>query len=548
MRIRRILAIASYEAADKLQGKQGLRFVALAAALLLPAGLAPPVLPLLQPPVEEAPVAVAPIRVAGPVPEELRGRFVEADRGTIQIVDARPLVVRARFLTRDVIHALEEAVGPSLVRLRAYFAAVDLPERSILIAMLAVSLLTGPLAEALPGERARRTLEVLLSAGISRTELVTGKWLTWTAAATASAVVSSVSAMARGVQEPGWWLLGLPSFAASSVAVGMWLVRRVDDVVGGATAPMRVLPLLASAMALAGYAIRSDSPWLAASLPVGGPLLVAGGLLDTPAAALVSTAATVAFVWFVLAATARELAMLDAVRRMTRYGALGMAVVSTLLWWLSVPGPGIFANAGRPEMESAPAASLIAGAAVLLACSLVAIARSGVAPSLRIDATGIGCAVAVGLVLGLAPGIDAASISTAPIFAAMVPRSLASALPDPREFGFALAATAVAAQALLYRQVLAGGVGWIGASAAWALAALPFAPWRIVIGSLAVGAVGARFGVVAAAIAHVLWAFAPSGLRLSGGSGIEIATQVAALAIAVAAANAGLGAPRRHQV
>ena len=36
----------------------------------------------------------------------------------------------------------------------------------LLIAILAISLLTGPLADTLPGERARRTLEVLLTAGI----------------------------------------------------------------------------------------------------------------------------------------------------------------------------------------------------------------------------------------------------------------------------------------------------------------------------------------------------------------------------------------------
>ena len=47
----------------------------------------------------------------------------------------------------------------------------------------------------------------------------------------------------------GWWLLGLPLFIGSAVAFGLWLVRLVDDVVGGSAAPMPVQELNVLALA-----------------------------------------------------------------------------------------------------------------------------------------------------------------------------------------------------------------------------------------------------------------------------------------------------------
>ena len=571
-RLRRLLSVARYERKIHMSGRPALRMLAVAAALLLPAGviptprIRPPVVPPISAPPPDDPSFVGPppppkIPAYGEVPASLSERFISAERAQIEFQGENPVIVRAIDLPTETRAALETLDGPVGLEHRNYVLPVRLPGRSLLIAILAISLLTGPLADALPGERARRTLEVLLTTGITRGELIGGKWFAWTMSASLTAAVAAALAIWRGVQEPGWWLFGLPLFIGSAVAFGLWLVRLVDDVVGGSAAPMRVLPVAAGAMAALSRAISGTSPLAAAAIPLGGPLLLAADLYTTPAEVAAASVSTAVFITAILAKTGRDLDRVDTHSSPTRWGAAGLTGVATLLWWLTVAGPGVWGGGiggVSTDLITPTSHSMMVGGIALLACALIAIIREPSRGVRENDTPAVRHRVPPVVVIGLVGAILAASgpvpkLDLSPVYSSadlMLGRLREAAVPTAMYTSVAIAACAVVSvfgQVVLFRSVVASRLGWITAAVLWSVAMSPWAPWTTLAGSLALGALGATYGWTAAFLAQLLWSIgASSGLGTEGPA--SLAVQMIALVIASAVARFARGEPSRHQL
>jgi ABC-type Na+ efflux pump permease subunit len=149
----------------------------------------------------------------------------------------------------------------------------------LLLALLSLSLLTGPLTESLAGERSRKTLLSLLTASISRGELALGKWLAWAGVSSVMTLAVALSGRVTGAMPLGLWCLGLPLASGMAAALGLWLGRDAEDEVDGAARTLRALPVIALGLFGAAYGLNMVSPGLGAVVPLGGALLLAGGLL-----------------------------------------------------------------------------------------------------------------------------------------------------------------------------------------------------------------------------------------------------------------------------
>lgn len=551
LRPSRLLAVARYEMRGHMSGSQGLRFAALALALLLPVGvvklsissIARAGLTLRESPEAAAGAPALPI-VRGIVPRALAGLLHVDARSEVEIVSESPVRVKADTVPDDVRSVLEKLPEPASVEVRSFRPVLHLPGRSLLIAILAISLLTGPLAEALPGERSRRTLEVLLSAGISRAELVGGKWLTWTVWATLTAWLAAAGACWNGVQQAGWWILGLPLFIGTAVAFGLWLVRLVDDVVGGAAAPMRVLPVVATLLAAFANSIEPVSPLLAAAVPLGGQLLLASDMLSTPAAVAAGAAGAAAFIWFVLALTARDLDRFDLAGGIKRHGAIGLGAVALLLWWLSVAGPAVWALAGNAKATSPLSSSLLAGGLALLGCAWIACAREGAWPWPSMSRRAVFGGVVVGALLA-ASGPFALRFGAPPAWAGdMVARLAGAATPSLAAPVAAL--VCLAGQAWLFRFVVARRAGWLVGALLWTLAISPFDPLAAAPAALALGWLSAGLGVQSALIAQGVWTVGGLVAPAPMGTVPALALQMLAIAASLAVVTSKAGVPRRQ--
>lgn len=556
LRRSRLLAVMRYEMRSHMTGRAALRMLAVAAALLLPASTivvpkfsAPRAATTNQPP--------ARIKVRGSIPAGLESRLELAEESPYELRGNDPVTLVATHLSRDMRAAMETLEGTPKVEVREFPISRNPPGRSLLIAILAISLLTGPLTDALPGERARRTLEVLLTTGISRSELIGGKWLAWTLSSVATAAIAAGLACWRGIQEPGWWLLGLPLFIASTVAFGLWLVRLVDDVVGGSAAPMRVIPVAAGGMAAIAFAVSTVSPAMAAAVPIGGAFLVAADLFTTWQQALAATLGSVVFVIAVLWRTGQDLDRLNTSSAPSRFGALGLSAVATLLWWLTVGGSGIWSGGGGQSSELAtalPRATTV-GAVALLACAVIAIAREssrGTAPTVVAPRSPAAFAFAAAVAIALAasgaiPHLDSATAN--PVMQTILTRLREGGVSTSMTTSVAAALAgllSVFGQTVLFRAVVAPRSSWVLASVVWALVVCPFSPWSALAGSLALGALGAAYGWTAVLGAHLAWALGASvGLGIGGGA---IPLQMLALGIALGAWKLASGAPTRHQL
>ncbi len=503
MRPARVWAVAYRDLRQRASGKRWYRLPALALALLVPAA-AMPLSGGDDTTAGQATAEVAPrekIAVDGTVPPSLADVF-EVTTGTrFFLSEGPPVRVRAPYVPPELRAALDTLPGEVKLEVRRFRPPITLPDRSLLIALLAVSLLTGPLAEALPGERARRTLEVLMSAGISRGELIGGKWLAWTLAASVGALLAAAAACITGVQSVGWWLAGLPLFAGAGVALGLWLVRGVDDVVGGAAAPMRVIPAVSVGMAIVAWSLVPINPLLAAAVPVGGALLLAGNVLQGPVAACVVTAGTGVSVAALLTATGRDLDRLDADAASLGRGAVALSLVAAIAWWLSVAGPGVWVVAGNPNVAPFTNASLAAGGLLLVLCSLTASAREGVLPVAR---------TAGSLIPALLVGVALA-------FAGRLETGLPAAewmLPFQERLGAAITGSAAAwpsrglillGHTMFFRGTLQRRAGVIPAALVWTVIVCPFDPVLGIVSGLALGIIAERNGTAAAFLAHAVW-------------------------------------------
>ncbi len=461
-----VAAVAERDLRRVLAGRRG--FIGLALALLLPLGA----IPVAMPAREQAAIPA----VQGEVPAALEGRLRLSEDAPVRLSGSDPIRVQATSLPASVRDELERIEGEPSVTRMLWRPELRLPGRNLLVALLAISLLTGPLAESLPGEREEGTLETLLAAAISRGELVGGKWLAWTVAASVMALLGGGSGLLTGAQRPGLWALGVPLSVSVAVALGMWLVRGAGDAMSGATAPMRVIPVVAVALLGLSWWLAPTSAVLAAAVPLGGGLLMAGGMVTQPLAVLAALCGTAAATAALLAGTAAALTRTgDATRR-----GGGLLVAGAVLWWLPVHGPAIWRWAGRPELVDAEA-GLLAGGALLLLASLVALARDPhLAPPRRPTGPGLAAGVAAGVLLALTPGAPATPI------------------------GVALIAV-VLGQELWFRGVLQARLGAWRTAAAWVVIVGAVAPLHAAASGLLLCGLSSRYGVFAAIVAALVW-------------------------------------------
>jgi hypothetical protein len=417
-----VAAVAERDLRRVLAGRRG--FIGLALALLLPLGA----IPVAMPAREQAAIPA----VQGEVPAALEGRLRLSEDAPVRLSGSDPIRVQATSLPASVRDELERIEGEPSVTRMLWRPELRLPGRNLLVALLAISLLTGPLAESLPGEREEGTLETLLAAAISRGELVGGKWLAWTVGA--------------------------------------------GDAMSGATAPMRVIPVVAVALLGLSWWLAPTSAVLAAAVPLGGGLLMAGGMVTQPLAVLAALCGTAAATAALLAGTAAALTRTgDATRR-----GGGLLVAGAVLWWLPVHGPAIWRWAGRPELVDAEA-GLLAGGALLLLASLVALARDPhLAPPRRPTGPGLAAGVAAGVLLALTPGAPATPI------------------------GVALIAV-VLGQELWFRGVLQARLGAWRTAAAWVVIVGAVAPLHAAASGLLLCGLSSRYGVFAAIVAALVW-------------------------------------------
>lgn len=296
-----LLAIAWRDLSAQLRGRRG--WVLPVISLLLLGPLAAVRMPALG--------AGGPARVAvsGDVPEAVAGLpdvVVQDDGGIRFTASEGTLTVHTRGLPPSVRDALD---GPD-PELPVEVVAPEpppLPGRTLLLALLASSLLTGSVAESLPGERGRGTLEALLTAAVTREEIVGGKWLAWAGYGVLAVLLACVAAAFAGTVPWGPWLLAAPTVPMATVALGLFLVRRARDVVGGATVSLRVLPAVLSILGILAWAVGLVSPVLGAALPIGGALVAAGGTWEGWLPVIVATASTLALTGVLLALTGRTL-------------------------------------------------------------------------------------------------------------------------------------------------------------------------------------------------------------------------------------------------
>lgn len=480
---------------------QRLAFPAVALALLVPVAV-------LQPP-QVMPAVGDLTRIRGGVPPELAHHVIIDPDAPFEVSPGPPVVVTGSVppLLR---RALDTLPGEPVVRRRSRAGRLPLPSRSLLVGLLAVSLLTGPLAESLPAERSARTLEVLRSAGISGLELLGGKWLAWTVSGTLGMLVAAVLAAIAGNQPLGPWILTIPAVVGVAVALGLWLSVAAADVVVGATRTLRVLPL--AAMITLGLAAGvawfggPAGPWIAAAVPLGGPLLVVGAVLVTPGQVALSLASSVGVVAALLIWAVRHLD--DDARGLRLPDGLATATTAAFTWWMAVAGPTVWAWGGRADvLASLPATSAVLAGSLLLglvgAVELASRPHHPPPPGPWAPAVaGLAAAAVAGAALGLLPdGPTWAGDALSERFAAC------RALPAGHLVAFALG-HGLLATALVRRQ------GTLGA-ALWAVTFLPAFPLQAAALGAGASVLGRR-GVGGTVAFLAGWALAGSLVDGSG--------------------------------
>jgi hypothetical protein len=329
------------------------------------------------------------------------------------------------------------------------------------------------------------------------------------------------------------------------VALGLFLVRRSADVVGGSTISLRVLPALLSVAAIAAWLLGRIDPMLGAALPLGGAIVATGGTWDGPWPALLAATSTATVTAALVLATIRDLSREipseqpfdDRLRTSLWATALGM-----LAWWTPIAGPLLWAIGGNPdlarELERTP--GVVAGSLLLLIVTVVRVVRSEDSTDelgLRIpvwrDGGALALAVVVGGLLALASGVSAWAW-TGPAWAADLHDRFAGAA-HPTAGGLGVLLLAIAAQELLFRGWLRHTTGPLLSTLIATIVLYPLDPLRglLVGGLLAVLVDGANgllwpalvarlvaAGVMAAAPALVLPPAAAMAVAVAGIAGL----------------------------
>lgn len=497
----RVIAIARRDLAMELKGRRGLGLPLVMAGLLLPVSGAPPVgLPEPPPP--------GPIVVTGDVPEAIRdvARVVEGDGGAaFARVDGR-VVVSAQFLEPELRAALD-ASDPSPVRVAYEGRQLPLPGRSMLFALISASTLTGAVSASIGGERQARTLIALLSAAVSRAEVVLGKWAAWTGLGASSALIAALVAIAFGRVDAGWWLLPLVTVPAMAVALSLWLVRRASDVIGGTAVTLRVIPAVVGASGLAAWVAGLDQPLLGAALPLGGALVAAGATWGPGLApALVATASTGVTTALLLWSTWRDLDESAEAAGPTGGGGLALSLggAAVVAWWLPLLGPMLWGPAGNETLaaELPRGAGVVAAALGMVLVAAVAQARD-VAPVRPVEARPamLAWALVAGVALGVVGGDP---LTPLPEAWAGLQERLHGALVSGWAGPLAAIGTAVATELLFRGRLLTrSGPSW--SLAAWVVVCAPLDPLLGLISGVTLRGLAERGGLRLALVARLTW-------------------------------------------
>jgi ABC-type Na+ efflux pump permease subunit len=509
MRPSRLLAVARRDLALETRGRRGFVLPVITLGLILPAST------IDLGTITEAPPSF--VGVTGDVPPEVLAlpdvRVVDPPFASMKFQRAgERLVVHGREIPAAVRAALEPDAAIRFEDVRTPFRY---PGRSLLLALIAASLLTGPVAESLPGERSRHTLEILLAAAITRGELVVGKWLAWAGYGAAAAVLGAAAALLTGRQEAGPWLLAMPFVPACTIALGLYLLRRSSDVVGGSTVSVRVLPALLSLLGIASWMLGNVDPRLGAALPLGGALLASGAAWEGVAPTLIAIASTGLTTAALLWVTARDLGDERATARLVPDGvkqALAATALTAPAWWIPIAGPVLWAAGGNPYLagEIPREPGVTAGSALLLVAATALAARASSVPDalgLRrptLEALGIG--VAAGLLLALTGAIEPwPSLAQSPFLDDARQRLDGAALPLWAGPGAVL--LSAVAQELLFRGAMQRSAGpWV-ATIASVVVLYPLDPLRgLLVGGVLAAAVHRSGNSATALLAHLVWA------------------------------------------
>lgn len=512
MRPRVLLALAWRDLLQVFRGRRGIGFVAITLLLLLPMVLLPRARTAAV--THQATSALRTHTVSGDVPPRV------AELPTVRVVppdQARTVFRRLPDGRLEVSGSIPPSLRGALdggepeVRMALTIVEVPVPKRTLLFALLSASVLMGSLTESLPGERSRRTLTSLLTAAITRGELVTGKFLAWAGYGVGAALASALAAVALGRAPLGWWLLPLAVVPACAVALGLFLVRRASDVVGGATISLRVLPALLGITGLGAWALGVDRPLLGAALPLGGALVAAGDTWPGLAPALVATASTGGATALLLWLTARDLEeeIRPEGRRPNRtLQTLALTAVLAPSVWVPLAGPSLWGPAGNPELgeQLTRAAGDVAVVAVLAVVLGVLLGRSA-APwrelvgTLRSPWAWAAVPVVAGVVWASSTWLHL-PVGGSPLLAEAGAHVAAGLTPVELDAVGLLVAVTV--QELLFRGVLTTRLGPVGSTAVFVLALSPLDPVGAVVIGGSLGALAWWGGVGPAVAARVL--------------------------------------------
>ncbi len=513
-----VAAIARRDLRSELSGRQGLGLPLIALALLIPAGV-------FQLPGSEA--EALPVRgdvpeavLAVPGVERARGRgtgFRTLD-GTITVFDYTiPPAIR------EALDAGDSERGTPVVRVEAVRPPPRVPDRSLFFALISASTLTGAVSTSIGGERARNTLQALLSAAVTRLEIVLGKWLAWSGFGAVGGLIASAAALLAGVQGPGLWLAAVPLVPATTVALGLWLVRRTEDVIAGTSVSLRVLPAVLGVTGVLAYVLSEAHPLLGAAVPLGGALLAAGDLWEgawlPTGVAMLSTGAAMALL---LAQTARDLeqhAPVASEHGVRPSRAILDGAMSAAVWWAVIPGPVLWGWAGNAAMTDTLTVErgLFAASALLAMLAAVGWIRA-LHPSERPDMTAFSAprAVGAGVLTGLAFALLPGWTPTHPWLARAAER-LGTGLVPPLEGGGALglALLVLTVQELWFRGVMQRRAGWLPVALVYAAILAPFHPIAGIVAGVSLGW-AARHGTVTALVGRwIAWGVA-IGITLAG--------------------------------
>lgn len=505
----RIWAVTQRDLALQMKGSRGLLIPLVLAGLLLPIAVYPTRGDEKPPPPT--------FFVGGKVPEAVlalptvkRGEH-GVDAEFFAPTAEKPLTVRARGIDPEIREVLD-GDDPKAVSITHVFPPFIIPERGLLLALITASIIAGTVAEALPGERARKTLESLLTAGITRAELIVGKWLAWGGLGSVAVGIAGSLAVVLGRTPIGSWLVPMLLVPPCTIAIGFWLVRRSSDVVGGATVSVRVLPALVGAAAIVAWLAGNVHPWLGAAIPLGGALLAAGVSWADPLCALIATLATGAATVAMLALTIRDLEGNASGREPAATNAqMGVALIAAAAagWWMPVVGPVLWATGGNPHFEQdLPAGVGMRAGTSVLAVTAVVFAFAAQNPALiyrwkragwvdGLAATVAGVLLAgFGSIAAIRPVFEHPAITDAA-------QRLTTAEDPPLSVSMHIA---VVAQELLFRGALPQLVGpWV-AGVAWIAVFYPYDPLMGLLSGILLGVLAQRSNsVVPAIIAHLVW-------------------------------------------